>query len=337
MEPRLERQKVILDCDTGADDALAILMAVGLAQRKQLLGVTTVHGNADPSTAYDNTRRVLAAAGAPDVPVIAGATCELRTLDRGKRVRSQGCGSQAIAFHFLPEAPPPQGSTEISGDGVLNGQSDHAAANFLISTVREHQDVDLVFTGPLTNLALALRQDPSLAGRVRTLTIMGGCFWVDWAYAEFNFASDPIATAEVLSANWTVPPVIVGLNLTCQAHLPPWLVSLIGKAQEPVASTASAILRHIDPHGWNESSGDGWEMFDACALAAWADPSLVECEDIEVWISEKSGFSFWQEPASADRRGPCKHVGTLRVARSINKAAFLDFTLDSLHVSREGA
>merc|ERR1719161_2958160 len=132
---------------------------------------------------------------------------------------------------------------------------------------QQYERGDLVLTGPLTNIALALRLDPTLAHRVVTVTIMGGCFDVEWAYAEFNFACDALAAAEVLSAAWTTPPTLVGLNVTCQAFLPHMLVEQIAESTDPVAITASAVLRSLDPLGWNEASGDGLEIFDACAFA----------------------------------------------------------------------
>mmetsp|Transcript_77553 Transcript_77553/g.251065 ORF Transcript_77553/g.251065 Transcript_77553/m.251065 type:complete len:332 (-) Transcript_77553:37-1032(-) len=312
-------RKVILDCDTGSDDAIAILMAVGLSPSVILLGVTTVHGNCFPDIAYDNTRRVLAAAGGIDVPVVAGAACELRTLDSKKRRRCEGGGEQGQAFDFLPK---------VSDAKVKHSAGDEgAAAQWIIDTVRRHGPVDLVLTGPLTNVALALRREPTLAREVGRVTIMGGCFDVDWAYSEFNFASDALAAAEVLSADWAAPPVLVGLNVTCQALLSPALVARITAAgrQSAVARTAAAVVDSIDPSGWNASSGEGWEMFDACALAAWVDPGLVSCDEVDVWINPQTGFT-----SLSSEKAPFRHAGKHRVAKTIDSAAFFKLLLRAL-------
>eukprot|EP00747_Dinoflagellata_sp_TGD_P032764 gnl/TRDRNA2_/TRDRNA2_136195_c0_seq1.p1 gnl/TRDRNA2_/TRDRNA2_136195_c0~~gnl/TRDRNA2_/TRDRNA2_136195_c0_seq1.p1 ORF type:complete len:336 (+),score=44.18 gnl/TRDRNA2_/TRDRNA2_136195_c0_seq1:71-1078(+) len=332
----LESREVILDCDTGADDALAILMAVGLAPHVRLVGVTTVHGNAIPSVAYDNTCRVLAAAGAAEVPVVAGATCELRALDNKKRPQhwSNGDCQQGKLFDFLPETAR-DGVTTTADKTVEN---DHAAATWLAKTVREHPGIALVLTAPLTNVALALRQDPSIAQQVGAVAIMGGSFG-ERTYAEFNFACDGLAAAEVLSANWAHPPIVVGLNLTCQAMLPPWLVQRIGSAHDDIARTAAKILRSIDPAGWNESSGDGWEMYDACALAAWFDPTLVECSESDVWVDPSRGRTLMQCPANEGNKAALQKIdaGKIRVAVSISKLAFFELMLQSMHASQESS
>jgi purine nucleosidase len=246
-------------------------------------------------------------------------------MDSGQRLkREEGYGYDQV-FDFLPEVVDGCG---VSKDGPT--KKGHAAAEWLVQAVRENPGVALVLTGPLTNIALALRQDPSFASRVGSVSIMGGCYDVEWAYPEFNFECDALAAAEALSANWKVPPVVVGLNLTCNVWMPPQLATQIGSIRDPIAETASAVLRSNDP------SGEGCEMFDPCALAAWINPTLFECADAEVWIDESTGFTaLGEQAAKATPKSPVRLAGKLRVAKSINSAAFFELMSKALHVENE--
>jgi purine nucleosidase len=195
---------VILDCDPGIDDALAIAFACahpGL----DLAGLTTVSGNVDLAKVTRNALSVLELAGRPDLPVVAGSGQPLLRppLDaRGVH------GESGLGAAQLPTAR----AAPASGHAV----------DFLIDTIGAAPgEITLVGVGPLTNIALALRREPRLAGWVRDFVIMGGSAGRGnvTPAAEFNIAADPEAAAIVFGAGWRV--TMVGLDVTLQARATP--------------------------------------------------------------------------------------------------------------------
>ena len=169
----MEKRKVILDCDPGHDDAFAIMLA---AQHLDLLGVTTVGGNGFLENTTRNALQVLDVIGRSDVKVYPGhagpSTKELVIADNVH-------GKTAMDG---PQLPPPSKSAE-SKHGV----------DFIVDTVMSTDDVTLIATGPLTNIASALNKEPRIAQRAKGLYIMGGgAYCGNWtAAAEFNIFVDP--------------------------------------------------------------------------------------------------------------------------------------------------
>jgi len=187
---------VILDVDTGVDDALAIMFAVrhpGL----DLLGISCVAGNAPLAQVVDNTLRVLDAVDAPDVPVAAGAARPLLAPPREARHVHGSDGLGGIAL------PPTSRSAEAVG-----------AVELLRRLILEQdRPVTLVALAPQTNLALLLRTYPEVAGNLERIVFMGGSASVGnaTAVAEFNVWHDPEAAAIVLDSG--VPTYMYGLDV----------------------------------------------------------------------------------------------------------------------------
>jgi purine nucleosidase len=194
--------KIIYDTDPGIDDAIALVFQARHPQI-ELLGITSVFGNADIDTTTTNAR-YLASRFAPDVPVARGASAPLETA-------------------------PPEPIPHIHGDDALGNiertgevtvqEDGRAAHRFIIDTVRAHPgEVTLLAVGPLTNLALALRDDPEIASLVREVVVMGGAFGINGVLgnvspaAEANMRGDPHAADIVFGAPWKVS--IVGLDVT---------------------------------------------------------------------------------------------------------------------------
>ena len=191
-----------LDCDTGVDDALALALLAGHPD-VTISGIGTVSGNTAAGQAARNTLDLLALAGRGDVPVAVGAH---HPLDGTFGGGAHGVhGGNGIGGVELPTAA-----------RMAEGR---AAVDLLLDLARQHAgDLRIVATGPLTNLALALRQEPELAGLVRDVTVMGGAVRVPGnvtGRAEANIANDPAAAAVVLGAAW--PVTLVPLDVT-MAH-----------------------------------------------------------------------------------------------------------------------
>src|SRR5688572_13467357 len=181
---------LILDVDTGVDDALAILYAIA-SPEVELIACTCVNGNVELDLVVRNTLAVLEAAGRPDVEVAAGATTPLQEPERhGYAVHGpEGLGNAVV--------PAPAGTP-----------SSRTATEVLLEGSLARPDLMFVSTGPLTNVALAIREDPAFLGRLGTYTMMAGGFrgrGNTLPRSEANVWYDPEAAAEVFRACEALP------------------------------------------------------------------------------------------------------------------------------------
>jgi len=195
--------RLVIDSDGGIDDAAAIVWLCGRPD-VEIAAVTAVGGNVEVRQAARNLRIILEAAGRPDVPVHVGAnpTDPAPYVPRPTFIH----GEDGLGDVGLPDP--------------LRGADAHTPA--LEVLVREmRRGASLLTLGPLTNLAAAVRADPA-AARSSRLTLMGGSAHAEGnarPSAEANVAHDPLAAAAALDAEWSAPPVMVGLNVTHQATL----------------------------------------------------------------------------------------------------------------------
>src|SRR5919201_306923 len=212
--------KVILDCDPGHDDALAILLAHG-NPAIELAAITTVAGNQTLDRTTLNARRVCSLAGIHDVPIVAGSERPLtRDLVTAPHIHGQsGLDGPAWGPPTVPLAP------------------DHAVDLIVSLVMASPGEITLVPTGPLTNVALALRREPRLVSAVREVVLMGGAYTRgnETPAAEFNVFVDPEAAAIVFGAGW--PVTMVGLDLTHQALATAAVLDRIRAVGTPVAQT----------------------------------------------------------------------------------------------------
>lgn len=247
---------LILDCDPGHDDAIALAVA---ADRGRPLGVTTVAGNA---ALEDTTRNALAIVQllGIDVEVHAGAACPLRG---GPVTHAPGVhGRHGLGRAILP----PLRSTVASNDG----------AGFLVEITRRHPGAWIVATGPLTNVAHALQRDPTLPERIGGISIMGGgTFGNVTAAAEFNVHFDPEAADIVLRCG--APLVLCGLDLTHQLLVDEAMIARWREARGGFACFCADLLddylasiRALTGH-----DGDA-ALHDPCAVLAVTDPHLLD-------------------------------------------------------------
>ena len=218
---------VILDVDTGVDDALAILFAVrhpGL----DVLGISCVAGNAPLAQVVDNTLRILDVAGAPEIPVAAGAVRPLLEPARAARHVHGADGLGGIALPPTSRRPESIGAVELMRRLIL-----------------EHETpVTLVALAPQTNLALLLRTYPEVAGRLERIVFMGGSASVGnaTAVAEFNVWHDPEAAAIVLDAN--VPTYMYGLDVFNRVAVPHEVAVALERGDDPIGRVVGALLGH---------------------------------------------------------------------------------------------
>jgi purine nucleosidase len=275
-------KKIIIDCDPGIDDALALMLAAG-SPGLDILAVTTVAGNRPVATTAVNGRKILDLAGRREVPVYAGAAnpfgytearCNLVHGEDGLGGVDLGAASQLQAGH---------------------------AVNRLIELLLEHEEhsIDLVATAPLTNLALAESLSPGILRRARRLVIMGGALRVPGNItpaAEFNFYADPLAAHMVLSAGAKV--VLFPLDVTGAAVMSPaWIRSFdeLGSASGRAAAGMLEAYAELDPL-----------LHDACPVAWLIDPELFGGEAAVLQVDWRPGqtegfVSAWFGEQTGDR------------------------------------
>jgi inosine-uridine nucleoside N-ribohydrolase len=244
---------IILDCDPGHDDAIAIVVA---ARHTKLLGITTVAGNAPLESTTRNAIVVRDLLGI-DVPVHAGAN---RPLVAPPRHAGYIHGESGLDGADLPTPSGPPASR----DGVA----------FIIDTVRAHDGVWLVAIGPLTNIALALRSAPDLAARIGGISLMGGgLFGNHTASAEFNIWADPDAAAIVFA--YGGPLVMAGLDVTHQFLATPERIDVVRALPGRLAATLADLLQFFS-HTYVSRHGDmgGAAVHDPCAVMALTHPAL---------------------------------------------------------------
>ncbi|WP_368250638.1 nucleoside hydrolase [Enterococcus sp. 2201sp1_2201st1_B8_2201SCRN_220225] len=269
-------KKVILDCDPGHDDAMALLMAIA-SENIELLAVTTSAGNQKPEKTFANAKKLLALAKREDIPVAMGASKPLR---RDLIIADDVHGESGIDGAELPKSSVP--SLEIS-------------ANDLIADILRNSEekVTLVATGPLTNIAIFLLSHPELKEKIELISFMGGaCFGGNITpHAEFNIYVDPEAADIVVKSG--VPTAMFGLDVTLKAQLFESDIKEIRKIGNQVATTMADLLDFFNltttvPFWADADHVEGIHMHDPCAVAYVIDPSLftVYLMNVQVETSE---------------------------------------------------
>jgi inosine-uridine nucleoside N-ribohydrolase len=308
------RKRIILDCDPGHDDAIAILLAAG-CQELELSAITTVAGNQTLDKTTLNARRVCTVAGLHGVPVFAG------------------CGR--------PLLRPPITAGEIHGDSGLDGpvfgeptvpvQDEHAVDYLVRTLMAEGEDITLVPTGPLTNVAAALTREPRIAGRTREVVLMGGAYTRGnrTPAAEFNIMADPEAAALVFGAGW--PVTMVGLDLTHQAVAGPQVTERIGALGTDVSRMVTALLGFYGAsyrRAGVAGAAEGPPVHDPCAVARVARPGLVAVRDAFVAVETRGEWTSGM--TVTDFSGSLGRPVNAQVATTLDVAGFWDLVVGSL-------
>lgn len=304
---------VVLDCDPGHDDAIAILLALG-SPVIDLLGVTTTFGNCSLADATRNALQVLTLAGATHVPVGAGADGPMSgTAELGNYVH----GASGLDG---PDLPPP--AARVDERGAVQLTADLVAGS--------DTPVVLVATGPITNVAALVRDRPDVLANVREVVFMGGSTerGNHTPYAEFNTYSDPEALDVVLASG--LPVTMVGLNLTHQALATPPVVAAMRALPHEVGRVAAEWMGFFGSSYTRVWDFAAPPVHDPCAVFRLIRPEAVRCVDAFVAV-ETTGrwtrgatavdlFSRWQRDANA------------RVAVDLDADAYWSAVLDALDV-----
>ncbi|QAY72804.1 nucleoside hydrolase [Agromyces protaetiae] len=252
------RVPVVVDCDPGHDDVFALWLAAGHPSL-ELLAVTTVGGNVPLEHTSRNARIALTVAGVAGVPVAAGAAGPLaRDLQTAEWIH----GENGLGGPELPEPAfelDPRSATELIAE-VLAGSSEPVA---------------LIATGPITNVAILLRDRPDLAPRIREIVWMGGSTERGnvTPYAEFNAWVDPEALDLVLASG--VPFTMVGLNVTHRALVTPGVRARLAAIGTRTAAFGDELLEYFCRKNDEVFGLPDGPLHDPVAVAVLADPGCV--------------------------------------------------------------
>lgn len=263
---------ILIDCDPGHDDAIAILMAAALPQL-DLVGITTVAGNQTLEKTTRNARIVCGVAGIDSVPIAAGAD---RPLMREPVT--------AAAVH---------GDSGLDGprlEGTAAPLDPRHAVDLIVDTFEALTDpVTLIAIGPLTNVALALRMHPMLADRIPAIYMMGGAWGLGnhTPSAEFNVFADPEAARAVIDSGISIK--MSGLELTRHAAITDAVVERVSRLGTDVGAFVRDILLFYRTSFQKRHGYDGAPIYDACAVAWLADPSLVGSRPMHVEVDTNDG------------------------------------------------
>ena len=305
-------RRIILDCDPGHDDAIAMLLAHG-SPDVELAAVTTVAGNAGLEAVTRNALAVARMAGITGVPFAAGSA---RPLVRGIEHAPGIHGDSGLDGPVLPE---PAFETDPRG-----------AVQLIIDTVMASDpgEITLVPTGALTNIALAARIEPRIVPRVREVVFMGGGVHAgNWsATSEFNIVIDPEAAHIVVGEAW--PITMVGLDATHQALATPEVRERIAAVGTRPAAFVGELL---DFFGATYLAAQGFAsppVHDPVAVAYVIDPSVLEVVkaplDVELAGTLTLGMTV------ADLRRPAPPDCTTQVALGLDERRFWDLVVDAL-------
>ncbi|MFC8877375.1 nucleoside hydrolase [Streptomyces ardesiacus] len=295
---------VIIDCDTGVDDALALLLAVR-HPRLDLRAVTCVAGNTDVAGVVRNTLTVLELAGAPDVPVARGAE---RPLIEGVRTARHVHGADGMGDLGLPA--PIRAPADVDAVTLLRRE--------ILASPRP---VTLIPTAPLTNIALLLRTHPEVTGNIERIVFMGGAVATGNAtpVAEFNVWHDPEAAAILLTAG--VPITMYGLDVFERVIVPGTHVRRLRASAEPGTRLAGDLLAHRGPA--TDASDPGGGLGDAGAVCAVIDPEGLTTRRLPVEVSLAPGPARGQ--TLVDRR---LRAGESELHDGVREQPLVDVALD---------
>ncbi|MBV9379135.1 MAG: nucleoside hydrolase [Streptosporangiaceae bacterium] len=291
--------RIILDCDPGVDDALAITFAHG-HPGIELAGITTVAGNVGLDKTTANALAVASFIGAAGTPVTAG--CPAPLLRPALDARDVH-GESGLGGAVLPE---PQA-------GPASGH----AVDFIIGTLAAAPgEITLVATGPLTNIALALRREPRLAGWVRDFVIMGGSAGRGntTPAAEFNIWADPEAAAVVFGAGWQVTMIGLDVTLRTRPEAP-----VLSRMRELGALGSDLLLPALGQY--KSVEGDP-AVHDVCAVAYVAEPGLFGLVPARVSVETRGQWTSGMTVTDFAGAEP-----NALVAMEIDTGAFWDLVL----------
>lgn len=262
----MQKRKVIIDCDPGIDDSLAILLAVN-SPELEILGITTCSGNVEAKMGAKNALKTLQICSSLNIPVYKG---EDKPLKRALVTAQDTHGEDGIGENFYEDVA----EYKIKENGV----------DFIIDTLKNNKDVSIIALGPLTNIAKAIMKDKKAFDNLDEFVSMGGAFRIHGncsPVAEFNYWVDPHA-ADYVYKNLSKKIHMIGLDVTRKIVLTPNIIEFINRLDKDISKYITEITRfYIDFH-WEQEGIIGCVINDPLAVAYFIDRSI--CSGFESYV-----------------------------------------------------
>lgn len=283
----MDKRKVIIDCDPGIDDALAIILALK-SKEIEVVGITTVSGNVESVQGAKNALKALKLLGRLDIPVYLG---ESKPVKRELVTAQDTHGEDGLGETFLEEVS----SEYIRENGV----------DFILNTLKNQENVSIIALGPLTNLYRAIEKDSETFHRVKEIVSMGGAYKSHGncsPVAEFNYWVDPHGAREFLK-KFNGEFTMVGLDVTREIVLTPNLREMIHQFNDEIGDFIYDITRfYVDFH-WEQERTLGCVINDPLAVEFFINRDICEgfkaymdiaCEDISMGQSVVDVADFYK-------------------------------------------
>jgi len=271
-------RKLIIDCDPGQDDAVALFLAMSSPDELEILGITTVAGNVPLALTQRNARMMCDIAGRQDIPVFAG--CERPLV------------IDPITAEYI------HGATGIDGVDVFEPVTplqDKHAVDFIVDTLlaAEWGSVTVVPTGPMTNIATAIRREPRVLAAIERIVSMGGAMREGGnrsPSAEFNVLADPHAADVVY--NCGCPVTAMGLDVTHQVLSTRERVARIRELGNDVAAATAGMLSFFHRYDTTKYGSEGAPLHDPCTIAWLLRPDLFETKLCNISVEKDSELTL---------------------------------------------
>lgn len=318
-------QKVILDVDTGTDDAVAIMTAL-LDEELEVLGICTVNGNRGIDFTTENTLRVVEYLGS-EVPVYKGCSLPMViTLTEGRR-------------KHVPYTGPEDPEDNVHADyldlpaATIQAQPEHAVFWLIDTLMKSEGDITLIPVGPLTNIAMAMRIEPAIIPKIKQIVIMGGGYREVniTPSAEFNFWIDPEAAKIVFDSGCNI--IVVPLDATHAAALSVDTAEPLEKSEKKAACYAARVIRHRHKgyKRWQPMADvNTVPIHDALAVCAVINPNVLKnvvstFADVDISGGAADGMSIFDIDKRDKKKKP-----NVKVALDADRELFTEMLLDIL-------
>jgi purine nucleosidase len=271
-------REIIIDCDPGQDDAINLLLAMASPDELDILGITTVAGNVPLSLTTRNARQMCDIAGVTDMRVFSG--------------------SDRPMVRDLMTAEHVHGKTGIDGIDIVEPVTpleEQHAIDFIVDTLAgaENASITLVPTGPLTNIGRALQREPSIAGKIDEIVLMGGAMREGGNHspsAEFNILVDPQAADLVFRCGR--PITVMGLDVTHQVLASPARRDRIRAIDNPAGRATAGMLDFFNRHDTVKYGSLGAPLHDPCTVAFILRPELFRTKRCNLTVETESELTM---------------------------------------------
>lgn len=308
----MEKQKIILDCDPGHDDAITMLMAY-IHPNIDLLGITIVSGNQTLEKTVKNGLSVAQHLNM-DVKIYSGAS---EPLVRERVVADNVHGETGMDGPVL--------------DALNREPEDKRAVQFIIETLLDSErDITLVPTGPLTNIALAMKLEPSITSKIKEIVLMGGAYGNGnfTPSAEFNIFADPEAAHIVFKSG--VPIVMMGLDVTNKTLCTPEIIKRMESTNNKAGQLFSDLMNFTLKTQFQEFGLEAGPLHDATTIGYLVNKDLFEVQDMYVEIDINRGPSYGR--TVCDESDVLKKEHNVKVAKNVKVDEFFDLVYECIRM-----